>query len=449
MTSKNIKKESSFDEDDFDRKKVSIKLIELLIRDIDISPIVINGEWGTGKTIFCKKTTDLIEKNYKDVIECTYIDAFSADHANEPLLTIIAAIAKLINKSPRKQEFLKAAKAVACYSIKAFGKAGISWMLRTDTNNLTGEILDVVKTATADSIDYLLDKLIIEHEKVEENIDSLKKILLGITETKPLIIFVDELDRCKPTFAVSMLEIIKHVFDIPGIKFVLISNFKQLMASIKNCYGNEVNAHQYLEKFIKYSFELPAVVKVGPNSTYVSCLHANNLISNNELFNSGIWKHSLEFIKQLIEQNGLSLREVETFIRYCSIYIIMSEGSPNRFSIMFVLTIFLIFIYAYVPSIKEKIQKRKITAADLCQLLGITEYLKSENIPGVSHSQALSAYIIITFNDGSIENFDFEDTDALDNWNRHLNQRITSGEHALSNFFKYADQEFNKLMFKI
>ncbi|CZG09224.1 P-loop NTPase fold protein [Legionella pneumophila serogroup 1] len=320
-----LNEELNFHEDDFRRKPIAEKLIELLQSDIDISPIIIDGEWGTGKTYFCKKTKSLIENNHQENFLCTYIDAFSADHANEPLITIIAAISKLIKKKANKSKYLRAAKAIASYGIKATGKAGIAWILRTQSQDMDKEIEEVIQSASNNSIDYAIDNLIQQHEAIEENITTLKNVLAEIALTKNLIIFIDELDRCRPDFAVSILEVIKHVFDVEGIKFVLVTNLNQMKASINHCYGQAVNAHHYLDKFIKHSFKLPLDIKDELNQQiHVSCKHAEILIQNNKTLEKNLYGiQSLSFIKELIIQNELSLRQVETFIRYLSIYTVL------------------------------------------------------------------------------------------------------------------------------
>lgn len=44
------------DRDEFERKPFAEKLIRLIEEDVDVFPLAINGEWGTGKTEFCKKS---------------------------------------------------------------------------------------------------------------------------------------------------------------------------------------------------------------------------------------------------------------------------------------------------------------------------------------------------------------------------------------------------------
>lgn len=65
----------------------------------------------------------------------------------------------------------------------------------------------------------------------------------------PIFIFIDELDRCRPDYAISLLEIVKHIFDIKNFVFIIATNTDQLQHSIKNVYGNDFSANDYLGRF--------------------------------------------------------------------------------------------------------------------------------------------------------------------------------------------------------
>ncbi|BCZ96738.1 TPA: hypothetical protein I8Z88_002757 [Legionella pneumophila] len=452
-----LNEELNFHEDDFRRKPIAEKLIELLQSDIDISPIIIDGEWGTGKTYFCKKTKSLIENNHQENFLCTYIDAFSADHANEPLITIIAAISKLIKKKANKSKYLRAAKAIASYGIKATGKAGIAWILRTQSQDMDKEIEEVIQSASNNSIDYAIDNLIQQHEAIEENITTLKNVLAEIALTKNLIIFIDELDRCRPDFAVSILEVIKHVFDVEGIKFVLVTNLNQMKASINHCYGQAVNAHHYLDKFIKHSFKLPLDIKDELNQQiHVSCKHAEILIQNNKTLEKNLYGiQSLSFIKELIIQNELSLRQVETFIRYLSIYTVLTykEIAPSvkpfmsfKFSVYTLLSVFIVFVFCFESDLKEKIIKQKIKALDLCKILGVTQHQKIAELSNISNSKSLAALITIIFNDNSIENYQHDDEKDSKEWKNYLQVNVDDSNHYKENFFIRWSECFDNLI---
>ena len=72
-----------------------------------------------------------------------------------------------------------------------------------------------------------------------------------------LIIFIDELDRCKPSYAVRLLERIKHYFENDKITFVFSINSNELQHTIKKHYGNEFNATKYLDRFFDLRITLP------------------------------------------------------------------------------------------------------------------------------------------------------------------------------------------------
>ena len=69
--------------------------------------------------------------------------------------------------------------------------------------------------AASEAVKYLLD----EHEAKSLAIESLKtsvfewvSAVTGLKEKElPAFIFIDELDRCRPSYAVEMLETIKHI----------------------------------------------------------------------------------------------------------------------------------------------------------------------------------------------------------------------------------------------
>ena len=67
---------------------------------------------------------------------------------------------------------------------------------------------------------------------------------------------IDELDRCRPTFAIELLERVKHIFDVPNIVFVFGINRAELVKSLESIYG-EIDAGTYLRRFFDMEFVLP------------------------------------------------------------------------------------------------------------------------------------------------------------------------------------------------
>lgn len=112
------------DRDEFKRKSIAAKVISVLQADIDISPMVIDGSWGTGKTEFCHKLINLM--HVSDTHHLIYVDAFKADHADEPLMTVLAEVIKVLPDDDSKQSFMKKALPAVRYGLKTIAKAGVS-----------------------------------------------------------------------------------------------------------------------------------------------------------------------------------------------------------------------------------------------------------------------------------------------------------------------------------
>ena len=330
--------EKTFDtHDEFNRKPIAENIIKLLTLPIDLSPMVIDGGWGTGKTEFCQKLIQLMEQqqlNYQPV----YIDAFRSDHSGEPLLALLAEIIKTCTpedtdeqpSEQRKNITRKVAKA-AGFVMKTVAKAAVGHVLKQNTDDLAEEfqqimngdqdadslaetVTDAAVTIASHTIDATVEALLKEQIEAEKNLETLKACLKELAADKPIILFIDELDRCRPDYAVDMLEVIKHVFDIENVKVVLVTNTKQLRAAINHRYGAEVDAQKYLDKFLKYSFALPdkIVTQSEEGRALVSVHYFEWLIKDSSIEGVLISGYRvMECINEMIRRNNLSLRETE------------------------------------------------------------------------------------------------------------------------------------------
>lgn len=96
-------------------------------------------------------------------------------------------------------------------------------------------------------------------ERKKKNLDDLKKLLtdaIGDQHSK-MVVFVDELDRCSPSYAIRFLERLKHLFDLDGVVYVLLWNREQVQKAVETFYGAGSNGQMYLDKFVDYPLHLP------------------------------------------------------------------------------------------------------------------------------------------------------------------------------------------------
>ena len=394
--------EKTFDiHDEFNRKPIAENIIKLLTLPIDLSPMVIDGGWGTGKTEFCQKLIQLMEQqqlNYQPV----YIDAFRSDHSGEPLLALLAEIIKTCTpedtdeqpSEQRKNITRKVAKA-AGFVMKTVAKAAVGHVLKQNTDDLAEEfqqimngdqdadslaetVTDAAVTIASHTIDATVEALLKEQIEAEKNLETLKACLKELAADKPIILFIDELDRCRPDYAVDMLEVIKHVFDIENVKVVLVTNTKQLRAAINHRYGAEVDAQKYLDKFLKYSFALPdkIVTQSEEGRALVSVHYFEWLIKDSSIEGVLISGYRvMECINEMIRRNNLSLRETERLVRFLEIYHSLSHGFGARNELLVLwLRVVGVFIFCFYPSLMDDINKNRTDAREFAQLFNLQSW---------------------------------------------------------------------------
>ena len=386
--------------DEFNRKPIAENIIKLLTSPIDLSPMVIDGGWGTGKTEFCQKLIRLMgqqQLNYQPV----YIDAFRSDHSGEPLLALLAEIIKACTpedtgeqpSEQRKNITRKVAKA-AGFVMKTVAKVAVDHVLKQNTDDLAeglqqimndGQdadslaetVTDAAATIASHTIDATVEALLKEQIEAEKNLETLKACLKELAADKPIILFIDELDRCRPDYAVDMLEVIKHVFDIENVKVVLVTNTKQLRAVINHRYGAEVDAQKYLDKFLKYSFALPdkIVDQSEEGRALVSVHYFERLIKDSGIGGVLISGYRvMECINEMIRRNNLSLRETERLVRFLEIYHSLSHGLRDRNERVLWLRVVGVFIFCFYPSLMDDINKNRTDAREFAQLFNLQSW---------------------------------------------------------------------------
>ena len=303
-----LKKKSDItfeDRDEYIRKPIAEKIIsDFKKKDIEASPMLIDGGWGTGKSEFLYKLINLMKEEEAQHFSIIYIDAFTADHANDPLLTILSEI---INKTPpdsaKRDSIIKKTIPVLKFCVKTASKAVISHTLRQDVHDIGKDYTQALQKTADKAFDMAVGSVLNNHIEAKRNLELLTSELKNLSEKKQIIVFIDELDRCRPDFALNMIEVIKHTFDIPNISFVLIANFEQLKCAVTHRYGHNVDANDYLDKFIGFKTKL-----ISPSADHFK-LH----VKQNELKINLIGEL---IVCYLVKLHNLSFRNVEQICKY-------------------------------------------------------------------------------------------------------------------------------------
>ncbi len=208
--------------------------------------ISIHGYWGTGKTFMLKRwQQDLENQDFQAI----YFNAWEDDFCDDPLLAIIGQLAEHFQEGKFK------------VFVDKVGEAGVTLLknnLSGVLNRFTGLTLDTSDSGTPkrDLLQEYLDERRTK-DKLKEHLSELSSSVRHDTN-HPLVFIIDELDRCRPTFAIELLERVKHIFDVPDLVFVFGINRDELCKSLASVYG-DIDVDVYLRRFFDMEFTLPAV----------------------------------------------------------------------------------------------------------------------------------------------------------------------------------------------
>lgn len=229
----------------------------------------LDGGWGSGKTEFLKRFYSLLLKRNHPVI---YIDAWESDFSKDPLTVVTSELLtqlEAFNYNLDSIEEVEQFKKMCGRFIKGVA-VGVSAYISKQYLGDPSIIGNAVQQAISGEPDSLLTALSTEHQELVRAIQQIR-ITLGEVAGKltgsganlPVVVLVDELDRCRPNYAIEMLEVIKHFFKTENFVFVVATDTDQLVHSIAAVYGAGFDAAQYLKRFFdrKASLETPNLEK--------------------------------------------------------------------------------------------------------------------------------------------------------------------------------------------
>lgn len=266
------------EKDLFDRADIGRGLANIIDATEDPLVIAVDGQWGTGKTVFLKMWAGELRNRGIAVV---FFDAFENDFATDPFTAIagkLVDLAREMQKLSTKagQDFVKTAvrtgKVLLRSSLKLGVKAVTVGVVNADDLQSMG---DSIADELSEVADKHLGELITKAAKDRGAIEAFRQALANLPallseragEEKPrLVVIIDELDRCKPLFALALLERIKHFYSVPNVHFVLGVHLGQLSSSVRVAYGPDIDAQVYLQKFIHLTMPLADVADRYGNS---------------------------------------------------------------------------------------------------------------------------------------------------------------------------------------
>lgn len=308
-----MKKTYSFQENDFlNREKAAeeleatIKMMQSFKRYDGSIAIAINSRWGFGKTYFLSMWENrLINSDTHDNV--VHYNAWEYDDCDTTLLPLIYNILS-INESEEDDELMK----YGFLGMKVIGTTAVKLAMQKVFGD-DEKVVDILKDGLdqfqnhSDELKTISKQFKSYYEYRNTLSDSLNSL---IPEGGNLWVFIDDLDRCKPSFALETLEDIKHFFNAENIIFVFSVDLDQLAHTVNQIHGDSIDSNSYLRKFFEYVYLLPSPDLV----TYVSKTFESDGTESLD-------RQSTEYLVDLYRKFDYSLREINQNVSHINYFL--------------------------------------------------------------------------------------------------------------------------------
>lgn len=246
-----------FKHDLLDRKE-SIEALTTLLGNVS-GPCVIavDASWGMGKTTFLRMWAQHLRNQGFPVAE---FNAWETDYANQPFVALISEVTQALNSLLENRKRSQVKRLTEATGRVLTGLSSPSVRLAASAVPLVGNQLvaeldrDPSTLAEAMTADYTNMKEAMRDFRthLEQEATDAASLAGGY----PLVVLIDELDRCRPNYAIELLETAKHFFTVDHVVFVLCLDRRQLAHSIKAVYGDGFAADGYLRRFFDIDLRL-------------------------------------------------------------------------------------------------------------------------------------------------------------------------------------------------
>lgn len=288
--------EDPFADDVLERSR-AVQAVCRIVSDIAAPAIVVvNGGWGTGKTAFARMCvaffrSESFQQRAGLVVE---FNAWTQSHTGRPLRDLVSVLTQQIR-----------------------GDEALGDMLQ--------EALEAqaVKTATDGAIDpVLLSSLVAGSEATQ-----FKDLLRAFVDSSGgrVVIFIDELDRCRPDHALEVLETARNLLDVAGVVVVVTANLEALQHAVESLLGTGCDAETYLRRFIDLRIELPSPKGADLQRFYVRLLELTGLTERLTDTDRYTW----HILRVLAAVHPRSLRDLEQAVYRAAVLLASIEPASG------------------------------------------------------------------------------------------------------------------------
>lgn len=266
---------------------------------------LIESDFGTGKTYFARALTKtLLDKN----IDTVYFSAWENDYYEQPLNLICNKILEYYRSRIWFEKIKNQVEEFAKHVYKIFKIFGLDKFIEYTFYKL--QFLKQIPQF----INYIC-----ELKNQRDPITEFKKSLTALikkTDSKKLVLIIDELDRCRPDYAMKILETTKHFFDIDGIIVFYFANRKALNHSLQAMYNfkEESDGENYFVRFFVEEIKLSKIDYSSYIKTKLKEKFSFDIKEEKDVYNS---EYSLYLsLNKLSTLNNITCRQFNLIFDY-------------------------------------------------------------------------------------------------------------------------------------
>ena len=294
-------------ENDLLGRKESVEVLTHLVGNLE-GPCVlaVDAAWGNGKTTFLRIWAQYLHKQGFPVVE---FNAWETDFSGDPFVALSTELTEGLH------EYTGEPLATKINNTKKRTKEVLRRTVPGVIRSLTAGILDVsplLEKEVGQALASYAEDRLSGYQESQRSVEAFRRVLqdlakeLSAQKEHPLIVMIDELDRCRPSYAIELLEVAKHLFSVDHIVFVLAVNRSELAHSVRALYGSGFDAEGYLRRFFDVDFRLP---EPGRKS-FIDAMMDTQQIKKHFGKTDSDAKNARELLQAFLSASNFSLRQI-------------------------------------------------------------------------------------------------------------------------------------------
>ncbi len=330
-----------FANDLLDRQPEIAALTNVLASVSGPSVIAINASRGMGKTVFLRMWAQHLRN---EGFAVATFNAWRTDFANQPFIALASELTEELERHPavRGRAPLHLLRRAVGSVVRA-APLPTARLVAASVPLIGGQLAQELRPSPSSPLDsdelrYAETKR--AHELFRQHLGEAAAQVADSCEGRPLVLMIDELDRCRPSYAVELLETANHLFDVDRVVFVLALNREQLEHSVAAIYGERFDATTYAGRFFDLDYYLPEPDRQLLIRSALQSFGLFDLEKERGWYGGTDSNFAGELLPMLLDRPTLSLRQLlQTVHRLAAVVTSVSQGAPIHFETLSVLLV--------------------------------------------------------------------------------------------------------------